>query len=73
MTDRLPHPASASRLRLLRVEARIKTAGFHELTVSDAELKRLGGSPIVLQGGVLREEAVRLFRRWTERPDAKLY
>ena len=48
-------------------------AGFHELTISAAEMKRLGGSPIELLGGVLREANVQLFREWMERADRRAY
>ncbi len=40
-------------------------AGFHELTISNRRLKSLGGSSITLVGGVLRNEALNLFRLWS--------
>jgi guanine deaminase len=48
-------------------------AGFHELRVSNAQLKALGRSRIVLVPGVLRAECLALFEAWTARPARTLY
>jgi len=50
-----------------------QAAGFRELTIPAEEMKRLGGSPIVLQGGVLQEECARLMREWAGGPGRKTY
>ena len=50
-----------------------KAAGFNELAVSDADLKRLGGSPIEVVGGFLRDECVDLFRQWQASPARRAY
>jgi guanine deaminase len=39
-------------------------AGFHELRVAAAELARLGGSPLKVESGLLREECAALFDEW---------
>lgn len=40
-------------------------AGFNELTLTAAEVVRLGKSPVKLIDNVLRKECVDLFRQWT--------
>jgi len=50
-----------------------QTAGFRELAIPAAEMKRLGGSPIALQGGVLQEDCARLMREWARQPGRKTY
>lgn len=48
-------------------------AGFRELRVSNARLKALGRSRIVLVPGVLRDECLVLFEAWAASPLRKLY
>ena len=50
-----------------------RDAGFNELTVSDADLKRLGGSPVRIVAGRLREECLELFREWRAQPGRRAY
>lgn len=50
-----------------------KACGFSELSVSDSVLKDLGGSPVEIEGGFLREECQALFDEWSSRADAKRY
>ena len=50
-----------------------KNAGFHELTIPGPEMKRLGGSPVELEGNVLGEEAARLFDEWLAHPERRAY
>ena len=50
-----------------------QAAGFHELTISNKVMKRLGGSGIEIVGGVLRDEAAALFREWRESGKARTY
>jgi tRNA(Arg) A34 adenosine deaminase TadA len=42
------------------------TAGFCELHVAAAELARLGGSPLKVESGLLREECTALFAFWRD-------
>ena len=48
-------------------------AGFNELTVSNRELKHLGGSLIEIVPGVLRDECADLFHLWRAHGEAALY
>lgn len=50
-----------------------REAGFNELALSNEEMKRRGGSPVELVGGIEREACVALFREWRERPDSRPY
>lgn len=50
-----------------------REAGFNELGISNREMKRRGGSPVEIEGDVLREACVELFRAWRERPDSRAY
>jgi len=47
--------------------------GFSELTLSNRQMKKLGGSTVRVCGGVLRAEALRLFARWAAQPDRRTY
>lgn len=46
--------------------ADVQALGFHELTVSNDEMKRLGNSPIKIEGGLLRDENLALLREWAD-------
>jgi tRNA(Arg) A34 adenosine deaminase TadA len=50
-----------------------KDAGFNELSISNEEMKRFGGSPVELVPELLRAESVALFREWLARPDRRSY
>ena len=50
-----------------------RAAGFNELAVSDADLKRLGGSRVEIVGGRLRDECLDLFRQWQASPARRAY
>ena len=50
-----------------------KAAGFNELTIPNVTMKELGGSPVEVAGGCLRAENIRLFDRWLQRPDRRVY
>ena len=39
-------------------------AGFNELHVAAADLARMGGSPLAVEGGLLRGECAALFAEW---------
>lgn len=48
-------------------------AGFNEMSISNAEMKRRGESPVELISGVRREECVGLFETWANESDARGY
>lgn len=50
-----------------------QAAGFSELTISNEQMKRQGGSPIQIAGGFMREENVTLFQEWLKSPGRKVY
>ncbi len=50
-----------------------RAAGFHELTISNEQMKRLGGSPVILTAGALRSECLEIFRRFQTQPRRRLY
>lgn len=47
--------------------------GFAELTLSNRRMKSLGGSPVKIQGGLLRNEAIELFKIWAAQKRKRLY
>lgn len=56
--------------------ARIEDArrfGFNELGISNVDMKRFGGSPILVEGDFLRGEALALFEIWASRGGHKAY
>ncbi len=48
-------------------------AGFHELRISNAQMKALGRSKIRLVPGFMRAECLELFDSWLVLPGRKLY
>lgn len=48
-------------------------AGFHELRISNARLKKLGRSRIRLVPGLMRDECLELFRAWVALPRKRNY
>ncbi|MBF0478290.1 MAG: nucleoside deaminase [Candidatus Omnitrophica bacterium] len=50
-----------------------KQAGFHELTISNEQMKSLGGSEVEIEGGFLREENVKVFEYFLSRANKKVY
>lgn len=50
-----------------------ESAGFNELLVPAADVLKIGGSSVQLEGGVLAHECRHLFRHWQERPDRIVY
>jgi len=48
-------------------------AGFRELTISNEQMKSLGGSEVEIQGGFLRAECLAVFEAFNTRPDKALY
>ena len=47
--------------------------GFSELTITNTTMKQLGGSPVTVEGGLLRDECLALFREWAGRSDHRTY
>lgn len=50
-----------------------RRAGFNELAISNEQMKRLGGSEVIIRGGVLRDETTALFDEWLKQPNARSY
>jgi guanine deaminase len=50
-----------------------KTAGFSELCVPAAALAKMGGSPLVVESGLLQQECAELFNQWLNSGLAKAY
>ena len=48
-------------------------AGFNELTISNLQMRELGGSPIQVDGGCLSAENEAAFRAYIERPGRVTY
>jgi guanine deaminase len=48
-------------------------AGFSELPVAAAELAKIGGSPLRVEGGLLRDACAALFGQWREAGLSKPY
>lgn len=48
-------------------------AGFNELTISNDDMKRMGGSRIEVVGGFLRAEAQALFQEFIAKENKKAY
>ncbi len=50
-----------------------KLAGFNELIVPNQVMKSLGGSPVEIVGGLLRQEVLQLFQEWSSHPNRRTY
>jgi tRNA(Arg) A34 adenosine deaminase TadA len=48
-------------------------AGFRELSISNEQMRTLGGSDVTVEGGVLRDEAQEAFDLFAEVSEGKLY
>ena len=48
-------------------------AGFNELAISNEQMKRLGGSGVMVVGGVQRPENVALFENWVKLRNRRVY
>jgi len=76
-----PCPMCMAALHWARVEAvyfgatiaDAALAGFHELTLSAADVVRLGKSPVKLVGGCLADECRQLFDEWRASPHYRPY
>ena len=76
-----PCPMCMSALHWARVEtvyfgatiADADRAGFNELDLTAAELLRVGGSEVKLQGGLMVSECRQLFAEWEANSNRRLY
>ncbi|MEX2213392.1 MAG: nucleoside deaminase [Phycisphaeraceae bacterium] len=50
-----------------------KAFGFSELEISNEQMKKIGGSPLLIVKDVRRDECVKLFEEWQNRPDHRVY
>ena len=50
-----------------------QAAGFRELTISNEQMKSLGGSEVEIESGFLREECLAIFETFNARPDKAVY
>jgi len=50
-----------------------KAYGFHELTISNEEMKEMGGSDVNLTRGFMAKEALAVFEEWANRKEKKAY
>jgi guanine deaminase len=50
-----------------------KQAGFHELAISNDQMKTMGESSLSITPGFLKEENVALFHIWSEQENKKAY
>jgi len=48
-------------------------AGFNELSISNLQMREIGGSQIVVDGGCLSAENEAAFRAYIERPNRVIY
>ena len=48
-------------------------AGFNELSISNEQMKQIGGSAVVVHAGMLGEENARLFEEWLKQPNRRGY
>ena len=67
------HWAKIARIVYGAAIADARDFGFSELDISNRWLKELAGSPVDIVDGVMRDEAVQLFRDWRSRVDHRVY
>lgn len=67
------HWAKISRIVYGACISDAQAAGFSELTIPADRMRAEGGSRVQLEGDVLREEVLVLFREWQSRPDRRTY
>jgi tRNA(Arg) A34 adenosine deaminase TadA len=67
------HWAGISRIVYAATIADAERAGFGELTISNIEMKRMGGSPVQITPQLLCTEAVQLFQEWLANPRHRTY
>lgn len=50
-----------------------RDAGFHELEISNEQMKKFGNSPIKINGGILKQECLGLFDLWSGSGSRRVY
>lgn len=51
----------------------VQKRGFHELTIPNGILKRLGKSPVSIQSNYFRKECLKLLEAWDKLKDKQVY
>ena len=51
----------------------VKILGFNELAISVAKMKKIGGSPVLIEKGFMFESCRELLRSWESFSDRKVY
>ena len=67
------HWANCERIVFGTFIADADAAGFRELSISNEQMRTLGGSDVIVEGGVLRDEAQTAFDLFADVSDGKLY
>lgn len=67
------HWARIGKIRYGTGIAEAQVAGFNEITFSNHQMKAHGGSPVEIEGGLLKEECAALFRIWLEKKLSRPY
>jgi guanine deaminase len=67
------HWAKISRIVFGASIADAAAAGFNELTIANTQMRQVGGSPVRIDGGCLREECAALFVEWKNFGQARVY
>jgi guanine deaminase len=67
------HWAKIDRIVYGAAIADAQAAGFHELTISNREMKERGGSKVVIESGFLLEDCSSLFSEWLGQKDKRVY
>ena len=67
------HWAAVARIVYGSSIADARRAGFSELNISNADMKRLGGSEVEIVGGFMADEANELFAAWVANEGRRVY
>jgi tRNA(Arg) A34 adenosine deaminase TadA len=51
----------------------VQRRGFHELSIPNRIMKRVGKSPVLLKSGFMRKECLALLEAWDRKADKKTY
>lgn len=53
--------------------ADVRARGFHELSISNTQMKRVGKSPVSLRAGFMKKECLALLVEWDRKGDKRVY
>ena len=67
------HWARISRIVFGTSISDVHALGFNELSISNEQMKQLGGSRTEIVGGFMREECMALLREWIALPNKQTY